>query len=266
MCEKISLFIGSISTTPFNRLYPSRLDVTWPLECVSFAISGSDEKFVAKLHKVFDEDANTKSPYYGRNRKAPKDFIVKHFAGEVTYLSTDFCEKDRDALAVKLLDQMQNSTLPVLKLDLDKMEAPPDGGKGGGKKGKLTLAAKFKLDLDNLMTALRSTCPHFIRCVKPNDFQQPNRFDSPVALNQLKYSGLFEAISIRKSGYAVRLPIEQFNRRYKVCCLTISKEIRQDPVRFCTAIMNDLALRSGFENQSGAPRLWVVGVTKIFLR
>lgn len=43
------------------------------------------------------------------------------------------------------------------------------GGNRNNKKGtKLTLAAKFKADLDSLMTSLRATVPHFIRCVKPN--------------------------------------------------------------------------------------------------
>lgn len=44
------------------------------------------------------------------------------------------------------------------------------GTDAGAKKAtkNLTLSAKFKLDLDSLMQALKSTAPHFIRCVKPN--------------------------------------------------------------------------------------------------
>ncbi len=45
---------------------------------------------------------------------------------------------------------------------------PAGGGRNNKKGSKLTLAAKFKADLDSLMTSLRATVPHFIRCVKPN--------------------------------------------------------------------------------------------------
>lgn len=113
-------------------------------------------------------------------------------SGDVTYDITDFMEKAKDALAVKILDQLKQSALSLIRddIDLGKSEAPAGGGKGKG--GKQTLAAKFKADLDSLMTNLRSTSPHFIRCTKPNDFQQRDRFDPPLTLNQLKYSGKYK--------------------------------------------------------------------------
>ena len=134
---------------------------------------GSEAKFVNRLHAVFDETPATKSAYYARNRRKPNDFAVRHFAGEVTYTVDGFLEKNKDSLAPALLHLVKISTLTILNVlaapvpDPDTAAVAAGGGKKSGKSSdKLTLAAKFKLDLDGLMVALLSTQPQFIRCVK----------------------------------------------------------------------------------------------------
>lgn len=240
---------------------------------------GSDEKFVSKLNQIFDDNAATKSPYYVRNRRSPMDFTVRHFAGDVMYNAKDFMEKNKDALAEALLEQMQQSSIPMLVSPPEPAETTAKGGKKGS---RLTLAAKFKLDLDNLMTALRATVPHFIRCVKPNADQAPNKFDANLALNQLKYSGLFEAIRIRKSGYSVRMPTDAFVKRYKHVALTIPGNVRQDPNDYCNALLQEMekevdytelaALASAAAGKKVSvedvrrQKHWVVGKTKVFIR
>ncbi len=183
---------------------------------------GSDEKFVSKINQIFDENANTKSVFYVRNNKSNVAFTIRHFAGDVHYEATNFLEKNRDAIAESLMNLLNTSNVTILTQTITPINASgpaaADAGAGGGKKkqsNRMTLCAKFKLDLDNLMTILRSTIPHFIRCVKPNMEQVANKFDPVLALNQLKYSGLFEAIRIRKSGYEVRINHDLFVKRYK---------------------------------------------------
>lgn len=207
---------------------------------------GSDEKFVSKLDTFFDEHTATRSVYFSRVRKNPLEFTVRHFAGDVTYNARDFMEKNKDALAEGLLALLQRSTVPLLAQDESGSDddagagagagAPPAAG-GSKRSSKLTLAAKFKKDLDSLMAALRSTSPHFIRCVKPNSQQKPVLIDSPLVLDQLKYSGLFEAIRIRKAGYAVRLPISSFLRRYRHCAPLLPAALRSDPVQHAEALL-----------------------------
>ena len=68
----------------------------------------------------------------------------------------------------------------------------------------------------------------------------PNKFDANLALNQLKYSGLFEAIRIRKSGYAVRMPNDLFIKRYKHVAMTIPGNIRNDPIAYCNALLVEM--------------------------
>ncbi|CAE7824712.1 myoI, partial [Symbiodinium microadriaticum] len=174
---------------------------------------GSDAKFVSRLHTTFDEAAATKSPYFVRNRRKPNDFGVRHFAGDVMYTVDGFLEKNKDTLSAILINMLKNSSVQVISAMAGLGDGDDNGGSpnmsarksegGSGRKSsskseKLTLANKFKSDLDSLMLSLDTTVPQFIRCVKPNDVQQPNKFDPLLSLRQLKYAGLFEAIHIRK--------------------------------------------------------------------
>jgi myosin heavy subunit len=149
---------------------------------------GSDAKFVARLHTTFDETPATKSPYFVRNKRKPNDFGVAHFAGEVMYTVDGFLEKNKDTLSSILVNLLKKSAVGVVStmVVLGEEDGGPSQGSGrksemGGRKSqraeKATLATKFKNDLDSLMSNLESTVPHFIRCVKPNDAQQPNKFE-----------------------------------------------------------------------------------------
>ena len=55
---------------------------------------------------------------------------------------------------------------------LQPLEAPKDQERKKGKGGK-TVSSYFKGQLDDLMTTLYKTEPHFIRCVVPNTHKQP---------------------------------------------------------------------------------------------
>lgn len=195
---------------------------------------GSDEKLVSKMNQIFDDNAQTKSIFYQRNNKTNLLFTVRHFAGDVHYNAFNFLEKNRDTIPEALLSLISSSSLSILNTAFTSTGAneiaPADdksakggkgGGGGGGGKGKsnsrLTLSGKFKADLDNLMNILHSTNPHFVRCIKPNLDQVPINFDANLVLNQLKYSGLFEAIRIRKSGYEIRINHDQYLTRYGHC-------------------------------------------------
>ncbi|KAF6125918.1 myosin X [Phyllostomus discolor] len=83
----------------------------------------------------------------------------------------------------------------------------------------------------------------------------PDQFDQAVVLNQLRYSGMLETVRIRKAGYAVRRPFQDFYQRYKV--LMRSAVAPEDVREKCAAL---LQLHDSSHSE------WQLGKTKVFLR
>ena len=67
------------------------------------------------------------------------------------------------------------------------------------------------------MDTLNRTEPHYIRCIKPNDFKKADLFDSNLCLLQLRYAGVFDAVTIRQQGFPFRWTHEVFFNRYRAC-------------------------------------------------
>lgn len=86
---------------------------------------------------------------------------------------------------------------------------------------RATVCSKFQKQLNDLITILQASRRKYIRCIKPNDKKRPRLFDCVHSLEQLRYSGIFEAVKIRKEGYPFRLTHQQFVHRYR--CLPIAK-------------------------------------------
>ena len=222
--------------------------------------NGSDQKFCDKCHSAF-----SKHPFYKKSLKAPNDFVIRHFAGEVTYRSDDFMEKNKDTLAETLTNALEHSSNSLVKTIFTyskehSIASSSPTKRAGATTKKVTIAKSFKSNLDNLMTALNSTAPHFIRCVKSNSSQKPMVFEAPLCLRQLKYAGLFEAIRIRKSGYAYRFPHDYFVRKYYLCC---SRGQGLNDKQYAEAIMEDIEAQSnGVIDRDD----WAVGNSKVFIK
>lgn len=72
-----------------------------------------------------------------------------------------------------------------------------------------------------IQATLNATQPHYVRCIKPNKFKRALEYDGVMCLQQLTYSGVFEAITIRKQGFPFRFTHLEFVKRFK--CLTPKK-------------------------------------------
>ncbi|XP_045140998.1 unconventional myosin-X [Echinops telfairi] len=83
----------------------------------------------------------------------------------------------------------------------------------------------------------------------------PGQFDQAVVLNQLRYSGMLETVRIRKAGYAVRQPFQDFCQRYKALMRNL---IPAEDVRGKCAALLQLYDASHSD--------WQLGKTKVFLR
>ncbi len=170
---------------------------------------GSDKTFLAKMIQK-----QSKNPVFKRQMKKPMNFIVKHYAGQVSYDANGFLEKNRDTLTEDLVEMLQTSKLGMLNVLY-----PPDM-QMSAKARKSSLSRQFQGQLDRLMRNLNATEPHYIRCIKPNNDKAPMSFVPQNCYEQLLYSGVFEAVAIRKQGFPFRLSHKEFNKRYAICCKT----------------------------------------------
>jgi hypothetical protein len=166
---------------------------------------GSDVKFLARLQ---DKQSRNQVMVKTRQRNA---FCVRHFAGEVTYDVLGFLEKNRDTLTEDLVDMLRSSKHPYLK------SLYPDDEAVSTSSRKASLAKQFQKQLKDLMGQLYATEPHYIRCIKPNDEKAPLKFVPRNCYEQLTYSGVFEAVAIRKKGFPFRLKHQDFVDRYEKC-------------------------------------------------
>jgi myosin heavy subunit len=79
---------------------------------------------------------------------------------------------------------------------------------------KASLSKQFQKQLNDLMMELNVTEPHYIRCIKPNEHKSAQEFHKRMCYDQLMYSGVFEAVAIRKQGFPFRLKHSEFAERY----------------------------------------------------
>ena len=196
---------------------------------------GSDKNFLEKLAEKQSFNPVYKPALKGKGSEML--FAVEHYAGKVNYDGFGFLEKNRDTLNVDLLEMLQRSKNPLLNTLY-----PPDL-KLTTTERKASLGAQFTGQLDKLMRQLYRTEPHYIRCIKPNEGKTPLKFIPKNCYEQLTYSGVFEAVAIRKQGYPFRLPHSEFAERYtKICAEELPDGL--DLKGTCAAIVDQMKLSS----------------------
>jgi myosin heavy subunit len=166
---------------------------------------GSDSKFMNKV-----EDAHNSHPKFtvdvklrNLNRLA---FSIIHYAGTVQYKADEFSAKNKDTFFQDAYDTMQSSSHPLTKAIFPTQDTRVQ---------IKSLSTVFRSQLATLMQKLNETSTRYIRCIKPNESMAPLLFEAPLVMRQLRYSGVFEAVAIRKQGYPFRWTYEGFAFRYK---------------------------------------------------
>ncbi|PPR80325.1 hypothetical protein GOBAR_AA40388 [Gossypium barbadense] len=217
--------------------------------------NGTDYTFANKLK----QHLNSNPCFKGEREKA---FTVSHFAGEVTYDTTGFLEKNRDLLHLDSIQLLSSCSCHLPKAFasnmLNQSEKPVVGPlhkAGGADSQKLSVATKFKGQLFQLMQRLESTTPHFIRCIKPNNFQSPGSYEQGLVLQQLRCCGVLEVVRISRSGYPTRMPHQKFAKRYGF--LLLENAASQDSLSVSVAILHQFNI---------LPEMYQVGYTKLFFR
>ncbi|XP_064323322.1 myosin-1B isoform X1 [Phalacrocorax carbo] len=183
----------------------------------------TDTSFKNKLYdQHLGKSNNFQKPKPGKG-KAEAHFSLVHYAGTVDYNISGWLEKNKDPLnetVVGLYQKSSMKTLALLFASVGGAEAESGGGgkKGGKKKGSSfqTVSALFRENLNKLMTNLRSTHPHFVRCLIPNETKTPGAMEHELVLHQLRCNGVLEGIRICRKGFPSRILYADFKQRYKV--------------------------------------------------
>jgi len=148
-------------------------------------------------------------------------FAVLHYAATVSYNITGWLEKNKDPLNDTIVEMIKNGSNslaiqcfadhPGQPLENPK-DAPERKKKGGGK----TVSSYFKGQLDDLMSTLYKTEPHFIRCVVPNTHKQPGGVESGLVMHQYQCNGVLAGIAICRKGFPNKMLYPEFRARYNI--------------------------------------------------
>uniref|UniRef100_A0A8B9P9D1 Myosin heavy chain n=1 Tax=Apteryx owenii TaxID=8824 RepID=A0A8B9P9D1_APTOW len=181
----------------------------------------TDTSFKNKLYdQHLGKSNNFQKPKPGKG-KVEAHFSLVHYAGTVDYNITGWLEKNKDPLnetVVGLYQKSSMKTLALLFASVGGAESGGSGKKGGKKKGSSfqTVSALFRENLNKLMSNLRSTHPHFVRCLIPNETKTPGAMEHELVLHQLRCNGVLEGIRICRKGFPSRILYADFKQRYKV--------------------------------------------------
>ncbi|EFB17613.1 hypothetical protein PANDA_009963, partial [Ailuropoda melanoleuca] len=182
----------------------------------------TDMTFKAKLYdNHLGKSNNFQKP---RNIKGKQEahFSLIHYAGTVDYNILGWLEKNKDPLNETVVGLYQKSSLKLMATLFSSYASADVGdsgkGKGGKKKGSSfqTVSALHRENLNKLMTNLRTTHPHFVRCIIPNERKAPGVMDNPLVMHQLRCNGVLEGIRICRKGFPNRILYGDFRQRYRI--------------------------------------------------
>ncbi len=207
----------------------------------------TDDRYARELYKKCEGGDR----FIVSNRmRVDHQFQIRHYAGDVVYSSAGIIEKKRDTLGQEGVDLLLGSISEMVQ-QIGEIEAvaphkaKPQGmmrsasqtglmrtlskrnlRRGNGPQNRRTvigaksLGSQFKEDLNSLVSDVNTTHPHYVRCIKPNDDLKPNIFNNKRIEEQLRNAGVLEVVRVARTGFPVRLGIEEFIDRYGMVAVT----------------------------------------------
>ncbi|XP_060890208.1 myosin-7B-like [Labrus mixtus] len=185
----------------------------------------TDTSFKTKLYdNHLGKSPNFQRPRPDKKRKYETHFEVVHYAGVVPYNITGWLDKNRDPLNETVVVLFQKSSNKLMAgLFENYISSESEGDPKAEKKHRKRKGASFqtvsqlhKENLNKLMANLRSTQPHFVRCIIPNESKNPGFMDPFLVLHQLRCNGVLEGIRICRKGFPNRILYAEFKQRYRI--------------------------------------------------
>lgn len=182
-------------------------------------------------------------------------FIIKHYAGDVSYTVEGITDKNKDQLLKGVQNLFQQSsnkfvhTLFPQQVDQDNRKQPPTAGD------------RIRTSANALVDTLMKCQPSYIRTIKPNENKSPSEYNVPNVLHQIKYLGLQENVRIRRAGFAYRQSFEKFVERFFLLSPATSYA-----GEYTWQGTEEAAVKQILKDTSIPKDEWQLGVTKAFIK
>ncbi len=215
---------------------------------------GTDIGFAQNMYKKLGEHPRFKA---GAELKVDSRFMVNHYAGDITYVTEGFLEKNRDLLHEEGIDLLKSSANTIVRgaamctiIEGTPRSTAGQGGTSSSSGGQSTFSPlkprkgstfsqnlgmksqsvgmKFKVQLNLLLDAISDTNPHYIRCLKPNDCNERGFFDVRRITSQLAYGGVLAAVRVSRAGFPVRMHHSEFISRYAILSIRTKEAAERD--------------------------------------
>ncbi|CAI5438217.1 unnamed protein product [Caenorhabditis angaria] len=211
---------------------------------------GVDRQLLTTLSKSFNSH-----PHYAPGSDS---FLIRHYAGDVTYNVDGFCDRNRDVLYPDLILLMQQSENPFIRALF-----PENVASSAGKR-PTTFSTKIRSQATTLVESLMKCTPHYVRCIKPNETKRPNDWDESRVKHQVEYLGLKENIRVRRAGYAFRRAFDKFANRYAIISEKTWPNYNGDPQRACEIICDTVHIDKT-QYQMGRSKIFIKNPESLFL-
>ncbi|XP_054159659.1 uncharacterized protein LOC128957868 [Oppia nitens] len=275
-------FISSLRTGLFSLL---------DAEC---SLKGTPVAYVQKIKaqhlsnsRYFEVPINRDKSTADQLQQMSRQFGIRHYAGNVTYNTINFLESNSDRLSDDVISIFHKSLCTFgfvshlfgveLKLLYNK-ETVPRGLNfriaptahvdiQNGFNPVTTLTQDFHTRLDNLLRTLVHARPHFIRCIKANDTEQPNYFDRGAVVRQIRALQVLETVNLMAGGLPHRMRFKAFNSRYRLLApFKLLKRVEDKAIEDCKLILDCfIKNQKTIDPVSGASTTWALGKRHIFL-
>eukprot|EP00123_Amoebidium_parasiticum_P009930 comp19786_c0_seq1/m.23726 comp19786_c0_seq1/g.23726 ORF comp19786_c0_seq1/g.23726 comp19786_c0_seq1/m.23726 type:complete len:1927 (-) comp19786_c0_seq1:439-6219(-) len=225
-------------------------------ECLLLPRS-SDQSYCEKLEKQHDGKTPKFAKLGGKIKRDTPGFQVEHYAAPVEYSLDGWLVKNTDPLNDNITELLAKSTDDLMRYIF--RDFATEGERSGGRRGgsMRTVGQLYRDQLNSLMNTLRSTSPHFVRCIIPNHEKKPGKITAHLVLDQLRCNGVLEGIRICRKGFPNRIPFQDFKQRYEILAPGAIPRGFMDGRKACEKILEVLQMPA--DN-------FRVGSSKIFFR
>ncbi|MBZ3882000.1 Unconventional myosin-VI [Sciurus carolinensis] len=200
----------------------------------------SDQHFTSAVHQKHKDHFRLTIPRKSklavhRNLRDDEGFIIRHFAGAVCYETTQFVEKNNDALHMSLESLICESRDKFIReLFESSTNNNKDTKQKAGKLSFISVGNKFKTQLNLLLDKLRSTVSTFKK--KTSFFEWS--FKTIIS----NYPSMVSVLDLMQGGFPSRASFHELYSMYKE--YMPDKLARLDPRLFCKFAEFDQIMKS----------------------